>query len=104
MTSHVPAQPFNVNDTENATFAAVPAVTGKDLDIRHLVISLDTADNITIKAGDTTVFGPIYLAAKSGHDFVIHPNRLKLPAGSALNITKGTATTPVTAFGFMIEE
>lgn len=96
---------FNVNDTSNATFEVLAAVTGRRHVIRQILISVGSDDTITVKRGSTTIAGPIYLAANSGISPLIqYPLVLKTGQAEALNITKGSSSTEVTAFGFHEED
>lgn len=94
----------NVNDTSNATFDVVAAVTGKIVRLHDLLISVETADTVTVKCGSNTKIGPIYLGATSGLSKMFYPLRIKCAASEALKITKGTASTKVTALAAYTQE
>lgn len=96
--------PFNVNDTSNATFTAIAAVSSKALRVQKFGVSIETADTITIKNDTTTIWGPLYLGATANGFLDIDPNLLKTSPGNALKITKGTASTKVTVYGIYNED
>lgn len=97
------AVPFNANDTSNASFAGVSAVTGYKISSDDIVINVGTdgPDTVTVKCGSTTKLGPYYLAANSGvHLFKTNGEPVvKCAVSEALNFVKGVAGSDVTVSG-----
>lgn len=102
---HALATSFNANDTSNATFTGVAAVTAKYINIDRLEINVGTdgPDTITLKCGDNTKLGPYYFAANSGLAIITlafsRQPLVRCGAGEAFTVTKGTAATDVTVSG-----
>ena len=94
----------NTNDTGNATFDVVPAVAGKRIRLHKFLVSLASADTITVKFGSTTILGPIYCGANGGFVYDCFPQRFRSAEGEALTITKGSAGTDVTAQAFYTQD
>jgi len=83
------------NDSANATVTVVPASSGVIYTILGVLMSVSSADNLTLKCGTRQVMSSIYLGANSGFSSQFVPLYIRCNAGEAVNVTKGTATTPV---------
>lgn len=92
-------QSFNVNDASNASFNTLAAVPGYRHEILELGISIETADDITVKAGSTVLLGPLYLGDRSGIINDYKDVDFIGGVGEAITVEKGNASTAVTVFG-----
>jgi hypothetical protein len=94
----------NVNDNSNATFTVISGAANQYVRLHRLIVTCSTADNITLKFGDTTIVGPIYMGANSVLIIDFHPLRLVTAVNENVTLTKGSSTTPVTAFAQYTQE
>lgn len=88
----------NVNNSADATFTVLAAQANQITRIHRLLISANVADTITLKFGGTTVMGPLNIGANGNMILDLYPLRLKTGTNEAIEITKGNASTNVTAF------
>jgi len=75
------------------------AVTGQNAYLERVWISSESALNVTIRAGATTLLGPLYLAANQTIDVVLS-RQIQLPAATALTaIASGAGNVTIVAQG-----
>lgn len=87
----------NVADSSNGTMTVVAAVAGKKIKLVQLLLATSFADQLTLKFGSTTLFGPFYMQSNGFLAIDIKPLKFISAAGEAFTIVKGLASTPVTA-------
>lgn len=86
----------------NSVDCTAVSVTGANrMVVKRLTVSLASKDNLTFKCGTTVLAGPLYFGADSGLIDVFdlpggRQSEWKCGAGQNFNVTKGTATTPLT--------
>lgn len=82
------------SDSSNATVTALAGTSGREYHIYGLLVSVSSADTITLKCG-TTAKAVTYLGANSGvlHNF--YPLGVECGSNEAIVLTKGTSTTPL---------
>lgn len=84
-----------VTDSSNATVQLVAGATGVKYTLLGYIVSVSSSDNIYFECGTTQQTGLIYLGANSGLQSFMNPFSIKCAAGQALQLVKGTNSTPL---------
>lgn len=86
----------NVACSTGSTDCTLQSASSTDgVRVKYLLVSVETADNLTFKCGSSTAIGPLYFAANSGVVDAL-AGRVYCGKSEAFSVTKGTASTPLT--------